>query len=137
MSNTVGATVRPVANDVPVTPMLTNPVLRVATSALEAGRPLQLVLPPGLDGGLPAVADRVVAGDLRRERDGGPGARAGVRAERQHHENEGETETDRRERATDRSTQQSGGAAHRLHQNTDLSVGATAIQSAAFYVLAC
>jgi hypothetical protein len=28
MSKTVGATVRPVANDVPVTPMLMNPVRR-------------------------------------------------------------------------------------------------------------
>ena len=61
MSKTVGATVRPLANDVPVTPMLTNPVLCVATSAMSTGRPLQLVLPPGLDRGLPAVAGRLVA----------------------------------------------------------------------------
>src|SRR3954466_11908287 len=39
MSNTVGATVRPVANDVPVTPMLTNPVFRCRHPPFGFGDP--------------------------------------------------------------------------------------------------
>ena len=39
MSNTVGATVRPVANDVPVTPMLTNPVFACRQPPLGSGEP--------------------------------------------------------------------------------------------------
>src|SRR3989442_1111639 len=39
MSKTVGATVRPVANEVPVTPMLTNPVLLYRHPPLEPGDP--------------------------------------------------------------------------------------------------
>src|SRR4249919_4144115 len=39
MSKTVGATVRPVANDVPVTPMLTNPVLLYRHPPLAPGDP--------------------------------------------------------------------------------------------------
>ena len=42
------------------------PGARVATSAMRTGRPLQLVLPPGLDGGLPTTAGRLVAGHGRR-----------------------------------------------------------------------
>src|SRR5262245_320901 len=39
MSNTVGATVRPVANDVPVTPMLMNPVLACRHPPFGFGEP--------------------------------------------------------------------------------------------------
>ena len=83
MSKTVGATVRPVANDVPGHTDVDEPGALVPTSAVEAGRPLQLVLPPGLDGGLPTMAGRLVAGDrcrhLHRPRASGPAFRRGRR----------------------------------------------------------